>query len=196
MLKLSTFYIVDSGRQYSLFYLSDHPDMGPALQLHLATKYQIEDWVGIAFRNLMSKSILDLNRVDEELLGHEAFRTLVRTKAVVSLHRSKLAFGPAKAVHSTDCIDNSDCGKVWNEAWWGELDRPGILTALLHPTMQIAGSVIDEGLGGMKVDWGMSTSCRLLTIGSFQGTPEKPGRLRMEEEIVTKAIAGLIKQMY
>lgn len=195
MLKLSTFYLVDSGRNYSIHHLSSHPDLGPALRLHLACQYNIEDWVGVAFRKLMTMSILSVKRADEELMGHEAFRTLVRAQATVALHRSKIAFGPAKAVHDTDCIDNADCGKTWNEAWWGGLDRPGILTALLHPVMQVPGAVIDEGLSGMKVDWGMSTACRLLTISSFQGTPEKPGRLRLEDEIVAKAIAGLIKQM-
>jgi hypothetical protein len=75
------------------------------------------------------------------------------------------------------------------------LGEHGILTALLHPLLQVPGKVIDAALEGLQVDWGMSNVCCLLTISSIHGTAEKPGKLRMEDDYVVKAIASLLKMM-
>lgn len=195
VLKLSTFYLVDSGRDYSIHHLSSYPELNPLLRLHLACQYNIEEWVGITFRALMFMSILDVTDDDRALIGSEAYHILATTHARVELHRRRLAFGPPKAVHDVHCLDESDCSKTWYQAWWGTHDRQGILTALLHPTSPVPGSVIDAALGGLQVDWGMSTACRVLTISSIQGTAEKPGKLRMEEDYITKAITTLLKLM-
>lgn len=195
MLKLSTFYVVDSGRDYSIHHLSSHPELQPSLRLHLACRFDIEVWVGIAFRALMSGSILNITNEDRALIGSEAYHILVVTHAQVDLHRARLAFGPPKAVHADDCIDNADCGQTWYQAWWGTYDRRGILTALLHLSLQVPGVVIDAALTGLQVDWGMSNACRLLTISSIQGTAEKPGKLRMEEDYIVKVVASLVKLM-
>lgn len=195
LLKLSTFYLVDSGRKNAIHYLSNHPDLRPALRLHLACAYNIEVWVGTAFRDLMAKSILSVTLADETLMGPAVYRALVKTQAAVDLHRRRLAFGPPKAVHDTDCRDHEDCTKTWNEAWWGKPDRPGILTALLHPVLSMPGKVIDSQLQEMQVDWGMGTACRLLTVSSFQGTIAKPGRLTLEEDLIEKAVTSLVRMM-
>lgn len=195
VLKLSTFYLIDSGRDYSIYHLSSHPELQASLRLHLACQFNIEVWVGIAFRELMSVSILNITDKDRDLIGSEAYHILVMTHAQVDLHRARLAFGPPKAVHASDCVDEPDCSKTWYQAWWGTHDRRGILTALLHPSSQVPGRVIDAALTGLQVDWGMSNACRLLTISSIQGTTEKPGKLRMEEDYITKAVNSLVKMM-
>ncbi|KAF9455501.1 hypothetical protein BDZ94DRAFT_1148255, partial [Collybia nuda] len=119
VLKLSTFYLIDSGRDYSIHHLSSHPELQSSLRLHLACRFDIEAWVGIAFRELMSVSILNITNEDRDLIGSEAYHILVVTHAQVDLHRARLAFGPPKAVHANDCVDEPDCSKTWYQAWWG-----------------------------------------------------------------------------
>lgn len=196
ILKLSIFYIVDTARDYAIHHLSDHPELQPALRLHLACQYNIVEWVGIAFRKLMEVSILNVTEADQDMIGNIPFRMLVRTHAKVALHRQQVAFGPPDPVHDTDCLDHPDCDTTWKKAWWGAVDRPGILTALLHPETPVKGSVIDDSLEELRVDWGMSDACRLLTIGSIRGSPEKPSPLRTEEQIVAKAVARLVSLMW
>jgi len=182
-------------RSLCLHYLSDHPNLCPPLRLHLACAYNVEEWVGIAFRELMAKSISTVTLDDEVLMGPAVYRKLVKTQAKVELHRRKLAFGPPNVVHDTNCLDHEDCCKTWNQAWCGTLERPGILTALLHPASSLPGRVIKNRLQELQVDWGMSNACRLLTITSVQGTDEKPCRFTMEEGMVAQAVAALIKMM-
>lgn len=73
------------------------------MRLYLAVTYDVDDWVVIAFKELMKKSILDITENDEQLLGRFAYRLLIRTHAQVQQHRTNLAFRAPAVTHASHC---------------------------------------------------------------------------------------------
>ncbi|KAJ6504650.1 hypothetical protein C8R47DRAFT_1066847 [Mycena vitilis] len=141
ILKLSHFFEVDSGTQYAIHHLSNHPSVTAPMRLYLAVTYDVDPWVAIAFKDLMKKSILDLSENDERLLGRAAYRLLVRTHASVELHRTNLAFRAPQVIHADHCAGmytQKECVRHWEEAWFGRKGTPGMVAALLDTRLPAA----------------------------------------------------------
>ncbi|KAJ7088974.1 hypothetical protein C8R44DRAFT_892596 [Mycena epipterygia] len=187
ILKTCDFFGVESGMQYAIHHLEDHPELGPALRYKLASDFGIQRWAKRAFYELMSESILEISEVDEIHLGWAAYRALVRTHAEVARHRLTLALFPPDAVHANFCYDNEYCGSRWAENWVG---MSGGLGTLLKD--ELSGAEMHDALVEMKVP-GMTGECRLLTITSIQDTAAAKSLLRKEDDYVDKAVAALIR---
>ncbi|KAJ6530482.1 hypothetical protein DFH09DRAFT_1093529 [Mycena vulgaris] len=187
VLKTCDFFGVDSGTKYATFYLENHPDLGPALRYRLARDYDIKPWAKTAFYELMSGSVLEISEADDEVLGWDAYRMLVRTQATVTQYRLTLALFPPDTVHASFCYDQEYCGKSWADNWVG---MAGGLGTLLRD--ELSGSEMHDALVDMQVP-GMTGECRLLTITSIQDSPTKKSLLRKEEEFIDAAVEALIR---
>ncbi|KAJ7878201.1 hypothetical protein B0H13DRAFT_2346745 [Mycena leptocephala] len=142
LLKTCEFFAVESGTQYAVHYLDNHPNLGPALRYKLASAYNIPRWARRAFREMMSGSILELSEVEEMLLGWPAYRTLVRTHAEVAHYRLTLALFPPDVIHADFCYNKDYCERRWGDNWVG-------LSGGLGPLLvdELSGAVSRQALG-------------------------------------------------
>ncbi|KAJ7663586.1 hypothetical protein B0H17DRAFT_1211601 [Mycena rosella] len=93
VLKTCDFFGAESGTQYAIHHLEDHPDLGPALRYRLASDYSIERWAKRAFYELMSGSMLEISEADDVLLGWDAYRALTH-----SLRDSEIVHQPRHGI--------------------------------------------------------------------------------------------------
>ena len=148
----------------------------------------MDHWAKRAFYELMSGSILEISLEDEDFLGRDAYRSLVRTHAQVSQYRLGLALFPPDPVHGNMCYNNEYCSDAWVKNWVG---ISGSLGSLLKEEM--SGTEMHDALNEMAVP-GMWEECRILTITSIQDTPTGKSLLKKEEEFVDAAVEALIKE--
>ncbi|KAJ6552914.1 hypothetical protein B0H19DRAFT_1370691 [Mycena capillaripes] len=187
VLKTCDFFGADSGVEYAIHHLEDHPELGAALRYRLASNYGIDRWAKRAYYELMSGSMLEVTSEDELSLGWDAYRSLVRAHAEVTQYRLALALFPPEVVHSSLCFSHDYCKRCWVDNWMG---MSGGVGNLLKDGL--TGSEMHDALGNMEVS-GMTGECRLLTITSIQDTPGKKSSLRKEEDIIDKAVEVLIR---
>ncbi|KAJ7279430.1 hypothetical protein C8J57DRAFT_1502087 [Mycena rebaudengoi] len=191
VLRISSFFAVDSGIKYATHHLENHTDLQPALRYQLGQEFDISHWIKRGFEELMGDSIADLTESDADLIGVEAYRVLVKTKAQVQEHRTNLAFWPPGVVHAEACYGRGYCEQSWRDAW---MAPSGILGALLND--EEPGVEIHDKLPSLIVG-GMSERCRVLTIEGIQdraATPNNPAKkseLKREDAIISLAIASL-----
>ncbi|KAJ7883385.1 hypothetical protein B0H13DRAFT_1890396 [Mycena leptocephala] len=174
VLRLSHFFDVQSGTQYAIFHLSTHPALTAPMRLYLAIAYDVDNWVSIAFNELMKKSILKVTENDEKLLGHAAYWLLVRMHAQVDEHRTNLAFKAPVVQHGPNCsgIYTKKRCLVWKEGNTRHGD------ALLDT--RLPGAAVYAVLDQFYVS-GMSDGCRRRTLESLADTPEKLSSMKRED---------------
>jgi hypothetical protein len=195
ILKLSTFYDIEDGRDYAIINLDACSDLRPATRLHLARNYRVGQWIYPGFQQLVSVPVLSLTRQDIEAIQTQTFIVLVKTKARVDCHRLTCAVKAPPVVHGDGCIGQEDCERAWQNAWWGEAGRPGVAIALIHPDLALSGREILKKLNNLQLTWHMDVSCQALTISKVQGTVDLVSPLLMEEEYIRTAV-GELKMIY
>lgn len=187
-MRLSHFFDVPSGTAFTTHHLSGHKSLTASMRLYLAVTYDVDDWVAIAFKELMKKSILDITENDEQLLGRFAYRLLIRTHAQVQQHRTNLAFRAPAVTHASHCSDayqHRRCAQLWEEAWFGKKGTPGMVAALLDQCLP--GAALYAVLDKFQVP-GMYEACRMLTLTSLQDTAEKTSPMKKEDVLISAAI--------
>ncbi|KAJ7716030.1 hypothetical protein B0H14DRAFT_3522436 [Mycena olivaceomarginata] len=188
LLKTCDFFAVESGIRYAVHYLEHHVDLGSARRYRLARDYNIRHWTKIAFEELMAQSVLTLAEEDEQDLGWNAYRILVRTQAEVMQHKLCLAFFPVQPVHAPNCYSNQYCGRSWEEQW---VAASGPLGSLLRD--QLSGKELHDKLHDLSIP-GMEPECRRMTVRIMQETPTEKSLLKAEENYIEDAVQELISQ--
>ncbi|KAJ7456050.1 hypothetical protein B0H11DRAFT_2066707 [Mycena galericulata] len=152
VLKLSHFFVVESGIAYSRYHLDHHPDLNPVLRLKLGFDYHFVDWITTGFDELMTCPIKDISAEDEELMGWPAYRALARAQAEVLDLRLSLAVARIPDVnHWNGCHTHTYC-----QSEWAKICQPTIC-------------------GGMNME------CHRRTCDGLKDTPDKVSILRGEE---------------
>jgi hypothetical protein len=192
ILKLATFYQIEDGRDFAISTLHTCTDLQPAMRLYLARSYHVAEWIHTGFKQLVSTPTLSLTDSDIEYIGHETFVTLMRTKSRIDLHCRACAVKAPPVSHAVECLDEDDCEKAWQSAWWGEPSRPGVAIALIHPYNSISGKEVLNKLLTLKVPWNMDDVCRDLTVSKVHGSHHVQSPLLLEEEYVDDAVAELM----
>jgi hypothetical protein len=195
ILKLSTFYDIEDGRDYAIINLDTRGDLCPATRLHLARNYRVGQWIYPGFQQLVSVPILSLTREDIEAIQTQTFIVLVRTKARIDHHRQTCAVKAPPVVHGDGCMGRNDCERAWQNAWWGEAGRSGVVIALIHPDSARSGREILNKLDDLQLSWHMDVTCQALTISKLRGTGNLISPLLKEEEYVRTA-AEELKKIY
>ncbi|TFK46579.1 hypothetical protein OE88DRAFT_1739442 [Heliocybe sulcata] len=178
ILKLSSFYLIDKGRAYSIRMLSTHPGLRPAHRLYLAQQYRVCDWIKPAWEMLFSLPLTLLTHEDVHFLGLDAMETLAVTKEKIITHRRRLALNAPKVQHSYFCRDNDACTRAWSHAWWGEYDRAGVARLLLQNRGLTREEIVTR-LNQMNVA-GMDNQCRRFTLDALERAP-MVAKLELEE---------------
>ena len=192
ILKLGEFYQAPKLVDYAIHTLEQHSAFSPHLRLNLAQRYGVSQWIEPAFRQLIDAPLLALSDDHISQLGFRVFVLLARTHARIVYHRQTCAVRAPPVVHDAGCLDEKDCAKAWNHAWWGEAGKPGVALALVHPDRRLSGRDILAKLGGIRPGWQMDSMCLELTLSMIEGTaPEFNSRLIMEELFIQEAIDEL-----
>jgi hypothetical protein len=195
VLRLSHFFDVQCGTSYAVHHLSTHTALTASMRLYLAMTYDVDQWVAIAFYDLMKKSILTITENDERLLGRVGYRLLVRTHARVEEHRTNLAFCAPVVSHGPNCAGEytqRECTRMWEEAWFGRNGTPGMVAALLDA--RLPGAALYATVDQFQVA-GMSNGCRRQTLATLEDTAEKQSSLKQEDVIIGEAITALKASM-
>ncbi|KAJ7741861.1 hypothetical protein B0H16DRAFT_1728383 [Mycena metata] len=195
ILRLGHFLDVETGTLYATHNLSSHTLLTAPMRLYLAMKFDVDEWVGIAFKALMRRSLLTISENDEQLLGRSAYRLLVKTHTAVQEHRTNLAFHAPPVIHDPTCTgiySQRECTRLWEDAWFGRKATPGMVAALLDQCLP--GEALYSTLDKFQV-YGMCDGCRVLTLSSLEDTPEKGSAIKREDVIINHAISLLLKSM-
>ncbi|KAJ7789882.1 hypothetical protein B0H14DRAFT_2307521, partial [Mycena olivaceomarginata] len=128
ILHLSRKYIIPTGVRYAQHNLPSLPDFTPVIQLRLARQYSILDWADAGFRGLVDRKLKDIDLEDAENMGIVAFHQLVQVHCKIQELNLGLAYNPPTVPHSPGCIDEPQCTRLWERAWW-----MGYAKHLLHP---------------------------------------------------------------
>ncbi|KAJ7241254.1 hypothetical protein C8J57DRAFT_1085128, partial [Mycena rebaudengoi] len=191
LLKTCHFFEVQNGLEYAVFCLEKYGDLGqfkPALQFRLGCDYSITNWVSNAFDELVSIPVNNISSEDTALLGGEAFAVLAKTQAQIMDHRLTLAITPPEVSHALGCYNHYRCQSQWEDAW---TSIPcGVAGWLLRD--ELSGAEILEKLNSFSAGT-MMGECLRSTCDSVQEKPDKKSMLKKEEEMIDKALAGLLR---
>ncbi|EPQ55755.1 hypothetical protein GLOTRDRAFT_93318 [Gloeophyllum trabeum ATCC 11539] len=158
ILKLSTMWEIQDGREYAIRRLPELIRGNAPLQFYLARTYDIVDWVEPAFRELLNTPIQTITKEMAHEIGPEAFYVLTHTSAQISEHRLLLAFFPSDPVINPVCPTPALCASSWTKQWWH-----GLAKHLLHPDSTLTGGQVLGLLEAARIP-GMCIGCQKVNI--------------------------------
>ncbi len=183
VLKLSTFFVIEDGRDFATRHLPQLSSFRPSLQIQLARNYRIDHWLEPAFRQLLSVPLQRLSETEADEIGFFVYRLVTITKAKIDDHRRILAFSPAEVINSVNCKTPERCGNAWRHEWWGSLAKQ-----LLHPEVPLGGQELADQLYKAKLEH-MCNGCFRLTMQSMR----EHNALRREAVFANEAVTELTK---
>ncbi|KAJ7508018.1 hypothetical protein B0H11DRAFT_2308212 [Mycena galericulata] len=183
LLYLSQKYQISSARKYAIANLPTHRAFTAAIQLQLTRQYSILEWAELGFRSLVYRRLKNITLADALAMGVVAYHKLVQVNCQIDELNLGLAFNPPVVVHSPGCLDENECTKLWEWAWWS-----GFAKQLLHPENIKSRTRILESLDPSR---GILASMR---ADCLQGTLEsiwEENPFNEDEEYVTQATSEL-----
>ncbi|KAJ3557639.1 hypothetical protein NP233_g11689 [Leucocoprinus birnbaumii] len=119
LLNASTALEVEGARAFGLQGLDNmNPPLSPAMRLDLACDYRVVEWVRIAVEALINSPISDLDGLDIDLMGWDAFAIIVKAREVLLRERAVIALSlvPQQVEHT--CKDSKRCNEKRQVWWW------------------------------------------------------------------------------
>lgn len=165
MLKLSTRWGSEDGRERAIYYLGDPKTKFPdLLKFHASIKYNIPQWTRPAFDILVSTDwrLGDLPLLSGHDLSLEIVDLIVKTRDVVSREQRRLATLPPPVEHHPGCSRHKrdGCNEAWAAAWILAIGRQVVH---VEPLFQLQSYQAAEAIKALVVP-GMSEHCLELTI--------------------------------
>jgi len=164
VLKLSTRWGSEDGRERAIYYLGDlkakFPDL---LKFHASIKYNIPQWTRPAFDMLVSTDwkLGDLPLLSSYDLSLEIVDLIIKTRDLVSREQRRLATLPPPVNHHPGCLRKREgCGEAWAAAWILAIGRQIVH---VEPLFQLQSYQAAEAIKALVVP-GMSEHCLDLTI--------------------------------
>ncbi|KZT30297.1 hypothetical protein NEOLEDRAFT_1054748 [Neolentinus lepideus HHB14362 ss-1] len=182
LLKLSTMWEIEDGRDYVIDMFPKRPDFTPALQFHLGYTYHITTWVEPAFRKLLAMPFSKITEEIAHLMGPDAFYILSQTHTRIKTHHSILAFYPSDPIHSIECLRSGKCEQAWATEWW-----QGVAKHLLHPDLGKTGGEILEMLESVRIP-GMCIDCQRANMEWVKDT----GVMTRADDFIEEAVAQIV----
>jgi hypothetical protein len=89
------------------------------LRLHVAMKYQIQQWVAPAFTVLVTSDwkMDQLACIPPNEIMVEMFDIILKTRDIIEMERKRLATVPPLCVRSPDCSHHKGCTIAWGTRW-------------------------------------------------------------------------------
>ncbi|KAJ7199992.1 hypothetical protein GGX14DRAFT_572429 [Mycena pura] len=154
----------------------------PALQLHLAQLYFINEWLDPAFRRLLSLSLNRLSAHQFQSLGPNGMYWLTQTKTKIAEVRATIAFTSPALIQSDDCSGTwARCRLAWEQEWAGSVRQ-----MIHHPNQIFPLTHILTELGKVSID-NLCYHCHRDTMASLETDP----LFNSEEDFVKVAIEAL-----
>jgi hypothetical protein len=186
VLKLSTFFAIEDARLFAIRNIAHLPKgvLHPARRLHLAHRYNVDEWAAPAFEELLLIPTHEVSAEDVELLGLYSFRLLVSTQAVLMKLRSDAAWHVPEYIESVLCTTTGYCQAAWSREW-----KDGIGRLIMHPEEHIPLSDIQTKLTDphLKIP-GMCSDCMQFIVASLISK----GILEKEATTIQKAVKELM----
>ncbi|KAK6966452.1 hypothetical protein R3P38DRAFT_2590845 [Favolaschia claudopus] len=93
-------------------HLSAARDLDPAIRLHLAMHYHLDEWVDAGFRGLLQIPLADLTQAQITNIGFSAYIILAEVKAKITEHRTLCALACPPVIHNDGCRDHVGCSQA------------------------------------------------------------------------------------
>lgn len=133
-------------------------DFQPALRFQLARMYRVDNWIELAFRQLLGTDILSMTLEQMSQMGEVGFFAVVQTKAKIQKFRTELAFSGPSATNSLDCSTPANCWDAWGKEWWS-----GFAKLIHHPVQPLSGPELRFALEDVKIP-GMCDPCQACSV--------------------------------
>ncbi|KAJ6597752.1 hypothetical protein DFH09DRAFT_1304519 [Mycena vulgaris] len=189
ILKTCHFFVVETGIEYAIYHLENHPELEPALRFRMGCDYHLTGWIAQVFDDLMTTPITEVSAEDEALIGPQAYRALARAQARVADRRMTLAVCPPEPTHVSWCHSERFCTAEWESSW---VSIAGVLGALIKD--ELPGSEIHDKLESYPIG-AMTRECHHRTCTNLRGDGERKSIFKQEEEIIDEAVEELMKQI-
>lgn len=184
MLKLSTLWEVSRGRNHAILHIPGHIDLTPKLQLELARRYSVNDWIEPSFRAMLRTSPTALAIHDVNNIGVIAYHQLMTTMWEIHELRISVAGNIPPAVPDIFCSTQQECQRAWGKEWWG-----GFARHLLNPEVPLTGEEALSMLENLSSVPGMCKACLEHSVTSVR----RKGVLQKENDLIAHAIQELQK---
>lgn len=165
MLKLSTKWGLDDGRERAIYHLGDLNTRFPSvLKFHASVKYNVPQWARPAFDALVTDDwkLGDLPLLLGYDLSLDIIDLVVKTRDIISREQRRLATHPPPVEHHPECPQHKreKCDEAWAAAWILAIGRQVIH---VEPLFQLQPYQAAGALNALVVP-GMSEYCLELTI--------------------------------
>jgi len=122
VLKLSTRWGSEDGRERAIYYLGDSRTKFPnLLKFHASIKYDVPQWTRPAFDRLVTTDwkLGDLPLLSGYDLSLEVIDLVIKTRDIISREQRRLATLPPPVSHHPECPQQEweECNKAWMAAW-------------------------------------------------------------------------------
>jgi hypothetical protein len=165
VLKLSTRWGSDDGRERAIYYLADSNTKFPnLLKFHTSIKYNIPQWTRPAFDILVSSDwkLGELPLLANYDLSLEIIDLVIKARDLVFREQRRLATVPPPVSHHRSCgqREHEKCNEAWKAAWILAIGRQIVH---VEPIFQLQAYQVAGELRKLVVP-GMSTHCLRLTV--------------------------------
>ena len=165
ILKLSTRWGSEDGRERAIYHLGDHgPNFPNLLKFHASIKYNVPQWTRPAFDRLVSTDwkLGNLPLLASYDLSLEIIDLIIKTRDVISREQRRLATLPPPVSHHVNCgrHHREACGEAWRAAWILAIGRQVVH---VDPLFQLQPYQAAEAVRGLVVP-SMSEHCLKLTV--------------------------------
>lgn len=134
----------------------------PALQIRIARRCNIEDWIEPALLRLLRTPLRKLTSRDIAWLGLETYIFLGRAREQHDILRRTIGLIPPQidSAPLTQCAQHGDCVKTWNHVWVFSIGK-----RLLHPDPYFALAFweLEDAIKQMDLA-GMSKGCAAAAV--------------------------------
>ena len=113
VLRLSKFWGIRKGIKHAIRALNHRSDFQPFLKMNYALKYDIEEWIEPAFRQIVNHSRIHYRRAKIDTMGVDTFRLIMRTRIDTIQYRLSMAYTVPDMVQSKECMDSYRCQQDW-----------------------------------------------------------------------------------
>jgi hypothetical protein len=165
VLKLSTRWGSEDGRERAIYYLGDRStNFSNLLKFYASIKYNVPQWTRPAFDVLVSTDwkLGDLPLLACYDLSLEIVDLVIKTRDIISREQRRLATLPPPVSHHENCgrHQREKCSEAWMVAWILAIGRKVVH---VDPLFQLQPYQAADAVRGLVVP-GMSKRCLELTV--------------------------------
>lgn len=170
VLKLSTVYLIDNFKDWSIYYLDQLPTaiFTHALRFNLSLEHRVLPWLEPSFRALAFIPLSQMTDADVQALGLANYHRIMLIRELIEQSRRLICSSVPPATCRQSCVTKDTCRSAWRLAWYSQ-----ITVRILHPD---SGLVLNsqaemvEFLEKLEIK-GMHPGCRETTVRNTCGHP-------------------------